>query len=110
MDCPLQPIRLQFSSLVLVNYLFIKRIFTSSLEEDLWDPSFPFLRLTKELLFFFENLGYVSQRFFDSTYPSLQVFFETNTFPIASEQLSQLLSLASFIGANVRSLFLHVDS
>ncbi|KAL0239497.1 hypothetical protein GEMRC1_009605 [Eukaryota sp. GEM-RC1] len=105
----LQPIRLQFSLLVLVNSHFLNRIFKFSLEEDLWDPHLPFLLLIKKLPFFFEKLGYVSQRFFDSTYPSLQVLLETHTFPIASEQLSQLLSLASFFGANVRSLFLHVD-
>ncbi|KAL0239950.1 hypothetical protein GEMRC1_010058 [Eukaryota sp. GEM-RC1] len=92
----LQPIRLQFSLLVLVNSHFLNRIFKFSLEEDLWDPHLPFLLLIKKLPFFFEKLGYV-------------MLLETHTFPIASEQLSQLLSLASFFGANVRSLFLHVD-
>ncbi|KAL0239562.1 hypothetical protein GEMRC1_009670 [Eukaryota sp. GEM-RC1] len=68
----------------------------------------PFLSSIKAPLTFYVKVGYVSQRFFKSSFLSVKMFFETNTFPLVPQDLPKLSSIASFFGAELRSVCLSI--
>ncbi|KAL0239570.1 hypothetical protein GEMRC1_009678 [Eukaryota sp. GEM-RC1] len=102
-------IRLQESLLILIHLHLMKLLLISSLKVTYADPRRPFLCLKENLPTLMKKVGHVSHRFFESTCLAVKVFFQSNTFPVTSSDLSQLCSFASFFGAEVQSVFLHVD-
>ncbi|KAL0250971.1 hypothetical protein GEMRC1_000185 [Eukaryota sp. GEM-RC1] len=116
---PKHGIRFQQSLSVLIKMHSIKRFFKSCSElnddashelshsSNLKTPLF--LCLQHLLSPFFMNVGYVSVRFFDSTCLAVNVFFQTNTFSVVSQDLPLLCSFGSLFGAEVQSAFVHRD-
>ncbi|KAL0229010.1 hypothetical protein GEMRC1_013630 [Eukaryota sp. GEM-RC1] len=78
----------------------------SSLSIELYSIHDNFLRLKQEIPTFYKNVGYVSQRFFQSAHLATKMFFQTTTFKVASEDLNQLSALSSFFKADLHSVFL----
>ncbi|KAL0233167.1 hypothetical protein GEMRC1_011912 [Eukaryota sp. GEM-RC1] len=108
-DSPSSHLSFQQSLLVLIHLHFLSHLLKSSLEWDCGEPRRALLNLKKHLPTFFNKVGYVSHHFFESALLSTKVYFQTNTFHIASSDLPQLRSFASFFGADVQSVFFHVN-
>ncbi|KAL0239542.1 hypothetical protein GEMRC1_009650 [Eukaryota sp. GEM-RC1] len=97
------------SLLILIHLNLLKRLLKSSFNMNYGNPRRPLLGLRKQLPIFFNQVGYVSDRFFETAVLASKVLFHTTTFHIVSESLPQLVSFASLFGAEVTSVFLHVD-
>ncbi|KAL0235589.1 hypothetical protein GEMRC1_002171 [Eukaryota sp. GEM-RC1] len=67
------------------------------------------LNIHQDLIPFFKKVGFVSDRFMESSLLAAKLFVETTTFPVIPNDLCQLVSLASFFGTRVQSIFLKVD-
>ncbi|KAL0252048.1 hypothetical protein GEMRC1_001260 [Eukaryota sp. GEM-RC1] len=96
----------QQSLLVLIHSHYLRRLLMSSLKRK---HRHSLLSVIKELPSFFKNVGYVSRRFFESAFPALKVFFETNTFPMNCDDLPLIPSITSVFGAEIQSVVLEVD-
>ncbi|KAL0238463.1 hypothetical protein GEMRC1_012936 [Eukaryota sp. GEM-RC1] len=95
----------QQSILSLISLHLLKRLLNCSLDIYHYDPLTSLLRLKQELPTLFEKVGYVSQRFFDSTFAAMKFFFESNRFPITPQDLPIHYSLASLFKAEVESFY-----
>ncbi|KAL0241023.1 hypothetical protein GEMRC1_006259 [Eukaryota sp. GEM-RC1] len=62
-------------------------------------------RLHKVISFFFDTVGYVSQRFFRCTFPAVKIFLEATTIPTSTE-LPKLSAFAAFFGSQINSVSL----
>ncbi|KAL0240142.1 hypothetical protein GEMRC1_010249 [Eukaryota sp. GEM-RC1] len=100
-------IRLQQSLLALIDLHILRRSFKASLEDNQYDH-LHLLDLKQGIHLFFKKVGYVSHHFFESALLAVNVFFQTNTFPVRSQDLPQLCSVASHFGAEVQFVFLKV--
>ncbi|KAL0235612.1 hypothetical protein GEMRC1_002194 [Eukaryota sp. GEM-RC1] len=70
------------------------------------DLAFPQLAALKTgLPAFFRQVGYVSNHFLDSSFQAVEVFFQLHTFHADLIRLPKLISLASFFGADLQSVF-----
>ncbi|KAL0240053.1 hypothetical protein GEMRC1_010160 [Eukaryota sp. GEM-RC1] len=98
----------QQSLLILINLHLLRRLLTTSMEENHNEPRFSLVSLKRDLPTFFKKVGYVSHHFFESALLTTKVFFQTNTFSVVSQNLPQLFLLSSFFGTDVQSVFLHV--
>ncbi|KAL0239612.1 hypothetical protein GEMRC1_009720 [Eukaryota sp. GEM-RC1] len=108
-DSPSNHLHFQQSLLILIHLHFLRQFLGSALEWSTTEPRHTLLFLKEEFPTFFKKVGYVSHHFFESALLSTKVFFQTNTFHTDSKELHQLCSFASFFGADVQSVFLHVD-
>ncbi|KAL0235826.1 hypothetical protein GEMRC1_002408 [Eukaryota sp. GEM-RC1] len=82
-------IRLQPTLVVLIHHHLLGRLAKSSLEIKSIDIRRRLLRHTmSKLPTFLNKVGYVSQHFFNCSQLALKTFFEINTFPAVSHQLS----------------------
>ncbi|KAL0239467.1 hypothetical protein GEMRC1_009575 [Eukaryota sp. GEM-RC1] len=97
----------QQSLLILINVHLLRSLCKSALELNRYYRS-SLLNLKNTLVTFFKKVGYVSHHFFESALFASKVFFQTNTFQVIPEELPQLCSFASFFGADIQSVFLHV--
>ncbi|KAL0243319.1 hypothetical protein GEMRC1_005880 [Eukaryota sp. GEM-RC1] len=102
-------VRFQQSLLILVLLNLLRRLLKSCFAVNLVDPRRSLLSLKQELPKVLANVGYVSSSCFESLCLTFQVFFQTNTFHLLSQDLPQLCSYAALFGAEVRSVFLHLD-
>ncbi|KAL0239600.1 hypothetical protein GEMRC1_009708 [Eukaryota sp. GEM-RC1] len=89
----------QQSLLILIHLHFLRRFLTRGESH----------RLKKDLFTFFAKVGYVSHHFFESALLAIKVFLQTNTFHVEPEDLPQLCSFASFFGAEIQSVFVHIN-
>ncbi|KAL0239430.1 hypothetical protein GEMRC1_009538 [Eukaryota sp. GEM-RC1] len=105
---PSMCLRAQQSLLILIHVHLLKLLCKSALEFDYYAPSLHLLKFKDELPTFFRKVGYVSHRFFESALLTTKVFLQTNTFHVESEDLHQIHSFASFFGASISCVFLHV--
>ncbi|KAL0250871.1 hypothetical protein GEMRC1_000085 [Eukaryota sp. GEM-RC1] len=105
---PSKCIHLQQSLLFLICLQLFRRLVKSSLA----NTSFYFLRhlsyLTRDLMIFFNKVGYVSHHFFDTTVLVVKEFVKSNTFHVTPESFPLLQSFASFFGAEVQSVSFEV--
>ncbi|KAL0244244.1 hypothetical protein GEMRC1_008329 [Eukaryota sp. GEM-RC1] len=99
----------QQSLLVLIHLHFLNQRLESALEWNYDEPRRAFHSLNTELISFFKKVGYVSYCFFESALSAVKVFFQLNTLHLLPQDLAQLFSLPSFFGADLSSIFLHVD-
>ncbi|KAL0242395.1 hypothetical protein GEMRC1_004958 [Eukaryota sp. GEM-RC1] len=79
----------------------------SSLEWKRAEPRRVFINIKKALPTFYNNFGFVSQHFLESSHRTVKVFLESNTFHILPYDLAELSFFASCWGATVKSVFLH---
>ncbi|KAL0239838.1 hypothetical protein GEMRC1_009946 [Eukaryota sp. GEM-RC1] len=109
---PLNPssefIWFQQSLVVLLHFHLLMRFLKSPLEAGHIRPRRVLLKLKTDIPKFFMIVGYVSHRFFESALLTTKVFFQTNTFHVVPKDLPQLCLFASFFGAEIDSVFLHV--
>ncbi|KAL0239681.1 hypothetical protein GEMRC1_009789 [Eukaryota sp. GEM-RC1] len=105
---PSRCLRVPQTLLILINVHLLILVCKSSIELNRYYRG-PLLNLKKDLSKFFKKVGYVSDQFFNSALTSTNVFLQTNTFPAISKDLPHLCSFASFFGAEIQSVFLHVD-
>ncbi|KAL0229540.1 hypothetical protein GEMRC1_014157 [Eukaryota sp. GEM-RC1] len=96
--------------LVLIHLHLLKRLFERTLEnyDDRTNPQLTALKTS--LPAFFGQVGYVSNHFLDSSFQAVKVFFQLHTFHADLKHLPKLISLASFFGADLQSVFLDVYS
>ncbi|KAL0246355.1 hypothetical protein GEMRC1_007567 [Eukaryota sp. GEM-RC1] len=97
---------LQQSLLVLLSSNLLRKLFKSHLSIDYDDPRCSLRCLLRHFPSCFEKVGYVSKRFFESTFLAAHLFFESNTFPVVSRDIPLLSSIAALFAANIRSIFL----
>ncbi|KAL0239863.1 hypothetical protein GEMRC1_009971 [Eukaryota sp. GEM-RC1] len=104
-------IHLPHSLLVLVKSHLLNRMYKSYIETP--QPynvnTHAFNQLFAELPSFFEKVGYVSQRFFESCFTSIRVFFETNTFSMTCEHLPLVFASVTLFGLYPQSVYLDVN-
>ncbi|KAL0251166.1 hypothetical protein GEMRC1_000379 [Eukaryota sp. GEM-RC1] len=109
-----QCLQFQQSLLVLIHLHLLQRLLKTSTKVIIGRCTLfyryggPFRHLKENLPTFFKNVGYVSNLFLESALLAAKVFFQINTFPIVSEDLSQLSLLSSFYGADLSSVYMHV--
>ncbi|KAL0228974.1 hypothetical protein GEMRC1_013594 [Eukaryota sp. GEM-RC1] len=94
---------------ILIHIHFLSRLLQTFFEWTSDDLRPPLVKLTNDIHTFFKKVGYVSHRFFTSALLAVKVFFQSNTFPVSPQDLPHLRSFASFFGADLESVFLHVD-
>ncbi|KAL0242827.1 hypothetical protein GEMRC1_005390 [Eukaryota sp. GEM-RC1] len=106
---PSKHVHVQQSVLILIHLHLLKRLLNRTLENN-HDGTNPNLDALKTALpAFFGQVGYVSSHFLDSSFQAVKVFFQLHTFHADLEHLPKLISLASFFGADLQSVFLHAD-
>ncbi|KAL0250978.1 hypothetical protein GEMRC1_000192 [Eukaryota sp. GEM-RC1] len=104
--CPSDHPRFQQSLLALVHLHLLRSLMKSSVSTE---PNRDLLSLQQQLPTFFQKVGCVSNRFFESSLLAVKMFVESNTFQVVPEDLSEICSFASFFGAEDKPVFLHVD-
>ncbi|KAL0241130.1 hypothetical protein GEMRC1_006365 [Eukaryota sp. GEM-RC1] len=126
-------IHVPHSILVLINYHILRNVLLTSTKEVIFPdaPDFhfsyssvsesdqqnldngPFIsvdRLSPELLTCIQKVGYVSRQFLESAIGGVQVFLESNTVRVFSQQLPFIVSLSSFFKCEIKSVFLTLRS
>ncbi|KAL0239705.1 hypothetical protein GEMRC1_009813 [Eukaryota sp. GEM-RC1] len=103
-NSPSSHVHFQQSLLTLIHLHFLSRLFESSLEWNRHEPRDALLKLKKDLLTIFKKVGCVSHHFFESALLATNVFFQIKTFHVVPKDIFQVLSFASFFGADVRSV------
>ncbi|KAL0229384.1 hypothetical protein GEMRC1_014001 [Eukaryota sp. GEM-RC1] len=102
-------IHLQQSLLVLISLHLLTLLSPSSSEDKHDEPPRSLRRLKQELATFFKKVAFVSHHFLESAVLAVHGFFRRTTFSAGSGDLPQLCSFASFFGADIQSVFVHVD-
>ncbi|KAL0239661.1 hypothetical protein GEMRC1_009769 [Eukaryota sp. GEM-RC1] len=108
---PSRCLRVPQPLLTLINVHLLRLICKSSLEWNNYLFRHHFLNychLTNDIRKFFKKVGYTSKGFFECALLATKVFFQRNTLNVVSYDLPQLVSFASFFGAEVQSVFLGV--
>ncbi|KAL0239622.1 hypothetical protein GEMRC1_009730 [Eukaryota sp. GEM-RC1] len=108
-DHPPNNLNVQQSLLVLIHLHFLGERLKSSLKWIHHSLRRPLHCFMEDLLKYFQKVGYVSPRFFESVHLATKVFFQRNTFHVNPKDLPQLSSAASFFGAEPKSIFLHIQ-
>ncbi|KAL0242759.1 hypothetical protein GEMRC1_005322 [Eukaryota sp. GEM-RC1] len=96
--------------LILIHLHLMRRLLNRTLENNHHRTNPQLTALKTALPAFFGQAGYVSNHFLDSSFQAVQVFFQIHTFHADLKHVPKLLSLASFFGADLPSVFLHVYS
>ncbi|KAL0239721.1 hypothetical protein GEMRC1_009829 [Eukaryota sp. GEM-RC1] len=65
--------------------------------------------LIKRVSCFLEKAGYVSERFYKSSFSAVTVFFQISKISVSPEELPLLFSIASYFNAEVQSVVLIAD-
>ncbi|KAL0243298.1 hypothetical protein GEMRC1_005859 [Eukaryota sp. GEM-RC1] len=106
---PSERIRVQQTLLILVHLNLLRRLLKLTLEniDDRTNPQLD--ALITVIPVFFGQVGYVSNHFLDSSFQAVKVYFQLHTFHADLEHLPTVISLASFFGADLPSVFLHTD-
>ncbi|KAL0251957.1 hypothetical protein GEMRC1_001169 [Eukaryota sp. GEM-RC1] len=98
----------QQSLLVLIQSHYLRLLFKSARKDNYCHR--PFSHLRDILISFFQTVGYVSNRFIESSSLAVKVFFETFSRPVMMHQLPQLCYMASIFKAKVHSVCVTVDN
>ncbi|KAL0242791.1 hypothetical protein GEMRC1_005354 [Eukaryota sp. GEM-RC1] len=108
-DPPSKRVHVQQTLLILVHLHLLRRFLKDNLKNnhDRTDPQLTALKTV--LSAFFGQVGYVSNHFLDSSLQAVKVYFQLHTFHADLKHLPELISLASFFGADLQSVFLHAD-
>ncbi|KAL0243168.1 hypothetical protein GEMRC1_005729 [Eukaryota sp. GEM-RC1] len=101
---PSKRISVQQSLLILIHLHLLRRLLKRHFE---YDADQNLTDMKTALPAFFGQVGYVSNHFLDSSFQAVKVYFEVHTFHADLEPLPKLISLASFFGADLQSVFLH---
>ncbi|KAL0236297.1 hypothetical protein GEMRC1_002879 [Eukaryota sp. GEM-RC1] len=102
-------LQFQQSLLTLILSHYLRRLSKTSSEFNHCRPRRSLRRLTEQLPSFIKKVGYVSQRFFQSSLPAVKLLFQSNTFAVVPKDLPFLSSIASFFGGEMPYVFLCVD-
>ncbi|KAL0251098.1 hypothetical protein GEMRC1_000312 [Eukaryota sp. GEM-RC1] len=105
---PLQRVHFQQSLLILVHFHLLDLLFKRPKILLRTDPH-SLTDLETALPAFFGKVGYVSNHFLDSSFQAVKVYLQLHTFRTSPTHLPNLISLASFFGADLQSVFLHAD-
>ncbi|KAL0251849.1 hypothetical protein GEMRC1_001061 [Eukaryota sp. GEM-RC1] len=100
-------IHLQQSLFVLVNSHLLRHLYKPLLMQHHQPP--PVKSLLETLFSFFKKVGYTSQRFWESAFLAIKVFFERNTVSISSKDLVLVGLFSLLFKVDVRYLFLFID-
>ncbi|KAL0241752.1 hypothetical protein GEMRC1_006987 [Eukaryota sp. GEM-RC1] len=98
-------LRVPQSLLVLIHLHYLNKFLTNTCK---WNQQ-SHVDLKKELFTPFRNVGYVSNRFFESALLAVNLVIQTHMFPVELKDLPQLCLFAPFFGAKLHSVFLTVD-
>ncbi|KAL0248776.1 hypothetical protein GEMRC1_004010 [Eukaryota sp. GEM-RC1] len=101
---------LQPSLLVLINSCILQKMLKHQLKITHQVSVHHLNRMLLNLSPFFENIAYVSHRFFDSVLSSIKIFLENHTVPTKLTELNRLFHVSAFFGAELQSVSLIVDS
>ncbi|KAL0238397.1 hypothetical protein GEMRC1_012870 [Eukaryota sp. GEM-RC1] len=99
-------VQLQQTLLDFISFHLLEHILNLPLKVDHDNPRHHLHSITETLSIFFSKVGFISDRFFDSAFTAVQVFFNTHTFPIVSSDIALLSSLSSFFASDLRPFFL----
>ncbi|KAL0242772.1 hypothetical protein GEMRC1_005335 [Eukaryota sp. GEM-RC1] len=105
---PSKRVHVQQSLLILIHLHLLRRLLKHAKIPLRTDHQLPALQTA--LPTFFEQVGYVSNHFLDSSFQAVKVFFPVHTFHANLKHLPKLISVASFFGADLQSVFLHTDA
>ncbi|KAL0229676.1 hypothetical protein GEMRC1_009703 [Eukaryota sp. GEM-RC1] len=103
-------LRLQQSLLALIHLHLLNRYLESALKLNESESRRPFVNLKMELPTFFNKVGYVSHRLFESASLSVKMFVESAMFHVLPEELASFCSFATHFGVVTPSVFLYVYS
>ncbi|KAL0242597.1 hypothetical protein GEMRC1_005160 [Eukaryota sp. GEM-RC1] len=103
---PSKRVHVQQSLLILIHVNLLRRLLNCTLgnNQDVTNPELSVLK--RALPTFFGQVGYVSNHFLDSSFQAVKVFFPVHTFHADLKHLLKLISLASFFGVDLQSVFL----
>ncbi|KAL0243332.1 hypothetical protein GEMRC1_005893 [Eukaryota sp. GEM-RC1] len=107
-DSPSKRVRVQQTLVILIHINLLKRLLNRTLENIHGRTQTQLNDLRRVLPTFFEQAGYVSSHFLDSSFQALKVYFVVHTFRAHCYVIPKLVSLASFFGADLQSVFLDV--
>ncbi|KAL0242655.1 hypothetical protein GEMRC1_005218 [Eukaryota sp. GEM-RC1] len=104
---PSKRVQVQQSLLVLIHLNFLRRVLKRTFEDNHGQTKPQLNDLRRVLPTFFGQVGYVSNHFLDSSFQAIKVYFEVHTFHANLHDIPKLTSLASFVGADLQSVFLY---
>ncbi|KAL0242847.1 hypothetical protein GEMRC1_005410 [Eukaryota sp. GEM-RC1] len=104
---PSKRVRVQHTLLILVHLNLLRRLLKDTLENYHHRTDRQLTGLKTALPAFFGQFGYISNHFLDSSLQAVKVYFHLHTFHTDLEHLPTLVSLASFVGADLQSVFLY---
>ncbi|KAL0242667.1 hypothetical protein GEMRC1_005230 [Eukaryota sp. GEM-RC1] len=94
----------QQSLLILIHLHLLRRLLKRPFE---YDTSQHLTDMKRALPAFFGQVGHVSNHFLDSSFQAVKMYFEVHTIRSDPKDFPKLISLASFFGADLQSVFLH---
>ncbi|KAL0243047.1 hypothetical protein GEMRC1_005610 [Eukaryota sp. GEM-RC1] len=103
---PSKRVHVQQTLLILIHLHLLRRLLNRTLENN-HDRNPQLTDLKATLPEFFEQVGYVSNHFLDSSFHAVKVFFQLYTFDAYLKDLPKLISLASFFGVDLQSVFMY---
>ncbi|KAL0242473.1 hypothetical protein GEMRC1_005036 [Eukaryota sp. GEM-RC1] len=106
---PSKRVHVQQTLLILIHVHLLRLLLKRTLENNHDRTNRQLDGLKTSLPAFFEQVGYVSNHFLDSSFQAVKVYFQLHTFHTDLEHLPTVISLASFFGADLQSVFLHAD-
>ncbi|KAL0251369.1 hypothetical protein GEMRC1_000582 [Eukaryota sp. GEM-RC1] len=105
---PSQPLHFPQSLLILIKYHLLRRLYLSHRTTNHTDSHHMLRSLINLFPSFFTDIGFTSQRFFDSAVSAIKLLFESTIFQILPNHLTTLTSIASVFDAQPRSVMLEV--
>ncbi|KAL0235406.1 hypothetical protein GEMRC1_001988 [Eukaryota sp. GEM-RC1] len=99
----------QFSCVVLINCHFVRFLLQHHFELNCWDPHRSLPSFLEDLHATFAKVGYVSQRFFESTTLAVRFFLQRYTFPVVISDFQLLSTMSSTFQSKVNSIYLIED-
>ncbi|KAL0243362.1 hypothetical protein GEMRC1_005923 [Eukaryota sp. GEM-RC1] len=101
-------VHVQQTLLILIHLHLLRRLLKDTLGNNHNRTNLELTALKTALPAFFGQVGYVSSHFLDSSYQAVKVYFQLHTFRADDEDFPKLISLASFFGVDLQSVFLDV--
>ncbi|KAL0242495.1 hypothetical protein GEMRC1_005058 [Eukaryota sp. GEM-RC1] len=103
---PSKRVHVQQTLLILIHLHLLRRLLKLTLENIHNRTNLELTALKTALPTFFGQVGYVSNHFLDSSFQAVKVYFQLHTFHADLKHLPELVSLASFFGGDLQSVFL----
>ncbi|KAL0245049.1 hypothetical protein GEMRC1_009129 [Eukaryota sp. GEM-RC1] len=108
-DSPSKRVRVQQTLVILIHLNLLRRFLKRALKNTHDQPQHHLTVLKTVLPAFFGQVGHVSNHFLDSSLQAVKVYFEVHTIRSDLKDFPKLISLASFFGADLQSVFLYTD-